>query len=164
MYETIYTSHWLPMMSNFITRLFMSSFNTTFFLPSEVFMLWTKADKKPDQDSCLSTTFTASDKGAGCTEHGEKTLKIGLQRWRRTMQEGGCQVLWSGILLPTPTKSPFLPAMHTVVYTWATINQVCWKNPGRTIKQWGCGENQWGPWHLQPSFVWEMWVKLISGF
>lgn len=40
--------------------------------------------------------------------------KTGLEWWRWTMQEGGCQVLWSGILLPTPTttRSLFLPAMH----------------------------------------------------
>lgn len=109
--------HMMPAL-NFITRLFMCSFSTTFFLPPGIFMIRTKAGEKPDQDSCLSTTFMASEKGQGPLSIGEKTVEAGLERWRWTMQEGGCQVLWSGILLPTPTttESLFLPAMHCSVH------------------------------------------------
>lgn len=54
-----------------------------------------------------------------------ENVKTGQERWRWTMQEGGCCVLWSEILLPTPTSiTPLSPSSFlrcTVGCTWAAI-------------------------------------------
>ncbi len=98
------------------TQIIYLLISTTSFLPTRVFMERTKAHEQPAWASCLSDEqqHLLPLKRTGYTEHREKTAKLGLERWRWTMQEGGCQVLWSGILLPTPTtsRSLFLPAMY----------------------------------------------------
>lgn len=89
--------------------------STTFFLPSRVFVVWTKAEEKPCQDPCLSDNqqqHLLPLKGQDTQSTGRKQWNW-LEWWWWTMQEGGCQVLWSGIMLPTPTTRPlFLPAMY----------------------------------------------------
>lgn len=118
LHSTWYVSDWTLINPCFITRwsilLFydiVCLFSSAFFLPS-----WAEQRKmsSPVVHVCLM-----HDNNIYC--HSEdrihraqgETSETGLEWWCWTMKEGGCQVLWCGILLPTPTtRSPFLPAMY----------------------------------------------------
>lgn len=97
--------------SNCVTRLLICSSATTFFLPS--------SKEQRQTSSSIGHVCLMNNNNIYCLLkdriHGAQgeNRETGPEWWWRTMQEGGCQVLWSGIVLPTPTaRSPFLPAMY----------------------------------------------------
>lgn len=99
-------------------------------------MVGTKADEQPfcpvmnnNNICCLWRT--------GYTQHREQNSETGLsgaagEQCRRAAARfyglGSCSQP------PPPGPSSFLRC--TVVYTWATMNHVCWKKRGSTMKQW----------------------------
>ena len=138
---------------NFITRLFMCSFSTAFFLPRGIFMIRTKADEKAWSGFMFVNNIYGLWKGAGSSEHWEKTVKRGRSGGAKQCRRAAARFYGLGSCSqPPPPPSPSSFLRCTVVYTWATMNHVCWKKQGRTIKQWGRAERQCMPvnnaWHV----------------
>lgn len=95
-----------------------------------------------------TTTFTASER-TGYTEHREKTVKPGWNGGGEQCRRAAARFYGLGSCSQPPPPGPSSFLRCTVVYTWATMNRVCWKKRGRTMKQWG--RALWGEVPVQSS-------------
>lgn len=83
-----------------------------------------------------TTTLTASKK-TGYTELREKTVKLGWNGGGEQCRRAAVRFYGLGSCSQPPPPGPSSFLRCTVVYTWATMNHICWKKRGRTMKQWG---------------------------
>lgn len=88
-------------------------------------MVRTKADKESDQDSCLSTTFTAPEEGQDALTTGRKRSKQGWNGGGEQCRRAAAMFYGLGSCSQPPTKSLFLPAMHCSLHLSHYAKQGC---------------------------------------
>lgn len=118
---------------NIISR-FRVLFSATFFLPPWVFT-HIKSIQVGIRVCLMSSSEVYSSERTGYTEHEGK-----LWNWAGMVAMNNVEGWLPGFMVwdPAPNPPPSGPSsflLCTVVYTWATMNHICWKKRGRTMKQ-----------------------------